>query len=313
MEHGFIKDRIPPLVPATGKEFFDCHRGTTYQAFGILWDKMQYNIGSINHALDVIEDQLARNDLAALEAAANGQAAVQMATAAVDEASNLVNKHVSIADEKVAELMALKVVLQDVAHDTSEFLAALKVKLESGELNGKDGVDGKDGKDGRDGEDGKTPVKGVDYFDGRDGANGKDGRDGQDGKSAYELWLADGHDGTMQDYVAWMLAQGNVRILVNDLVEASVSNLVTRLQWLEENAVVKGEIIGGDDEDPETPPTDPDIPESELEELKRRLAEQERINVVQQEQIDNNTTINITQQQSIDDEATDEDIDSLFE
>lgn len=304
-------------MPSTGKEFFDCHRGTTYQAFGILWDKMQYNIGSINHALDVIEDQLARNDLAALEAAANGQAAVQMATAAVDEASNLVNKHVSIADKKVAELMALKVVLQDVAHDTSEFLAALKVKLESGELNGKDGVDGKDG---RDGEDGKTPVKGVDYFDGRDGANGKDGingrngRDGVDGKDAYEVWLEDGHEGSKDDFFRWMLAQGNFRTLINELIESIVANMNSRLEWVEQNAIFRGEIVG-DEEDQPTPPIDdePSATALAIEDLKRRMAAQESLNETQQEQIDRNKEVNDAQQEDLDDEATEEDIAAMFE
>lgn len=311
----FIKERIPPLTPATGKEFFDCHRGTTYEAFGILWDKMQLNIGHINHALDVIDEQLAANDLAAIEAMNNGQAAVLMATKAVDEASDLVNKHVHAADRKIAELTAMKVVLQDVMHDASEFMSMLKIKLERGDLNGKDGNTPVKGVDYFDGKDGKTPQKGVDYFDGRDGytpIKGVDYNDGQDGKSAYELWLADGHTGTMQDYVAWLLAQGNVRTLINDLMESTVTNLGQRIQWLEENAVVKGEIIGGDEEDPEMPPTDDDPSESELEELKRRVAEQERVNEVQQEQIDANTRINDEQQESIDDEATDEDIDSLF-
>lgn len=48
----------------------------------------------------------------------------------------------------------------------------LQYKLESGQLNGKDGKNGADGKDGTNGKDGK------------DGVNGKDGRDGKDGTSA---------------------------------------------------------------------------------------------------------------------------------
>jgi len=78
---------------------------------------------------------------------------------------------------------------------------------------GKDGVDGKDGatgpagKDGVDGKDGATGPAGKDGADGKDGATGpagKDGADGKDGaagKSAYQIAVANGFDGTEEQWL----------------------------------------------------------------------------------------------------------------
>jgi len=60
------------------------------------------------------------------------------------------------------------------------------------DLKGEQGIQGLPGNDGNDG---YTPIKGVDYFDGAPGA------DGVDGASAYEAWLAQGNQGTEQDFL----------------------------------------------------------------------------------------------------------------
>lgn len=61
--------------------------------------------------------------------------------------------------------------------------------------NPENGKDGKNGKDGRDGPRGPKGPKGSD---------GEDGKNGDDGKSAYELWLADGHKGSLSDFWDWL-------------------------------------------------------------------------------------------------------------
>lgn len=52
---------------------------------------------------------------------------------------------------------------------------------------------------------------------------------------------------------------------------------------------------------------------SELSEMKRRIGEQETLNEQQQTEIEEQKQINESQQQQIDDEATEADIDALFD
>ena len=61
---------------------------------------------------------------------------------------------------------------------------------------GADGINGENGKDGVDGINGVNGVNGVNGADGRDGANGADG------KSAYEIAVANGFEGSEQDWLA---------------------------------------------------------------------------------------------------------------
>lgn len=73
------------------------------------------------------------------------------------------------------------------------------------------GPKGEAGNDGTNGVDGTNGINGIDGLDGRDGANGVDGTDGvdghdgidgEDGLTAYELWLLNGHTGTVMDFLA---------------------------------------------------------------------------------------------------------------
>jgi Collagen triple helix repeat (20 copies) len=57
---------------------------------------------------------------------------------------------------------------------------------------GAPGLDGKDGAPGLDGENGR---------DGAPGLDGKDGAPGQDGKSAYQIWLSEGNQGSLGDFL----------------------------------------------------------------------------------------------------------------
>lgn len=79
------------------------------------------------------------------------------------------------------------------------------------DVNGEKSFTVKNGVDGQDGKDGYTPQKGVDYFDGKDGNDGNDGYtpvkgkdyfDGENGKSVYELAVANGFEGTEEEYLA---------------------------------------------------------------------------------------------------------------
>ena len=47
---------------------------------------------------------------------------------------------------------------------------------------------------------GETGDRGLQGEKGRDGVNGRDGINGQDGKSAYELWKAQGNEGSLEDF-----------------------------------------------------------------------------------------------------------------
>lgn len=75
-----------------------------------------------------------------------------------------------------------------------------------GKLQGPAGADGVDGKDG----DSAYQVwldnghEGTvdDFIASLKGDPGKDGTDGQDGASAYQVWLDDGHEGTVDDFIA---------------------------------------------------------------------------------------------------------------
>lgn len=132
------------------------------------------------------------------------------------------------------------------------------------------------------------------------------------GKGAFEQWLEQGHEGTYEDYMRDILAQGNIYSYINDQLASTILNISQRLEWIEQNAIFRGEIVGDEEEDV--------YPGGENEEmikgLVERLEEQERINEQQQQQINQNTQINIIQQDKLDEEigeeATDEDIDSLF-
>lgn len=66
-------------------------------------------------------------------------------------------------------------------------------------VRGPPGRDGRDGTNGRDGADG---ADGLDGKDGKDGADGKDGENGDPGLSAYQVWLAAGNTGSVDDYLA---------------------------------------------------------------------------------------------------------------
>lgn len=72
MSNNIIPDRIPPLVPADSRDLF-FKGGTVYDAIHILWKKLQEMIVANNHALDVIDRQLAINDLSAIDAKNNGE------------------------------------------------------------------------------------------------------------------------------------------------------------------------------------------------------------------------------------------------
>ena len=99
-------------------------------------------------------------------------------------------------------------------------------------IKGDDGRDGRDGIDGEDGNDGKSvtidevlphifskiaeipkPENGKDGKNGKDGprgpkgprgSDGKDGKNGDDGKSAYDLWLSDGNEGSLNVFWDWL-------------------------------------------------------------------------------------------------------------
>jgi hypothetical protein len=57
-------------------------------------------------------------------------------------------------------------------------------------LHGRDGADGQDGAPGRDG------------LDGAPGRDGQPGENGAPGLSAYQLWLDEGHAGTVGDFIS---------------------------------------------------------------------------------------------------------------
>lgn len=67
---------------------------------------------------------------------------------------------------------------------------------------GRDGADGKDGSDGKDGKPGSDGSDGADGTDGSDGADGTDGVNGLNGMSAYEIAVAQGFQGTQEEWVA---------------------------------------------------------------------------------------------------------------
>ncbi|SMD33885.1 Collagen triple helix repeat-containing protein, partial [Reichenbachiella faecimaris] len=67
---------------------------------------------------------------------------------------------------------------------------------------GDTGPQGPAGADGSDGQDGATGPQGATGEQGAQGETGADGQDGEDGQSAYELWLADGNEGTEEEFLA---------------------------------------------------------------------------------------------------------------
>ena len=50
-------------------------------------------------------------------------------------------------------------------------------------------------------------IGGADGVDGMNGADGMDGADGADGLSAYDLWLAAGNTGSVEDFLAGLVGQ----------------------------------------------------------------------------------------------------------
>ena len=76
--------------------------------------------------------------------------------------------------------------------DTLHLLLADSTIYSSVYIGGADGVDGMDGADGA---------------DGVNGADGMDGADGADGLSAYDLWLAAGNTGSVEDFLAGLVGQ----------------------------------------------------------------------------------------------------------
>ena len=119
--------------------------------------------------------------------------------------------------------------------DTLHLLLADSTIYSSVYIGGADGVDGMNGADGMDGADGADGLSaydlwlaagntgsvedflaglvgqdgadGEDGMNGADGANGMDGADGADGLSAYDLWLAAGNTGSVEDFLVGLVGQ----------------------------------------------------------------------------------------------------------
>ncbi|MBO5457753.1 MAG: leucine-rich repeat protein [Clostridia bacterium] len=72
------------------------------------------------------------------------------------------------------------------------------------QATGDKGDKGDKGEQGEQGPQGEKGDKGDQGEQGPAGADGEDGKDGADGKSAYQIWLDAGHEGTEDDFLAWL-------------------------------------------------------------------------------------------------------------
>jgi hypothetical protein len=123
-------------------------------------------------------------------------------------------------------------------------------------VNGIDGAPGADGAPGRDGIDG---INGIDGAPGEQGPPGADGINGADGASAYEIAVANGFNGTEQEWLASLEADpaqtGNIRFENSVITTVDSSGIVFETASIfnsditvENDLVVNGEIRNTFDE-----------------------------------------------------------------
>ena len=96
------------------------------------------------------------------------------------------------------------------------------------DLRGNDGTPGATGLTGATGAQGLTGAAGTNGNDGAAGSNGVNGNDGVDGLSAYDLWLAAGNTGTVEEFLSSLVGpQGQQGPAGGDEADTWASNNTT--------------------------------------------------------------------------------------